>query len=97
MDSLAKLSEALPLLRERPLGTAAAAAALYLLLVRALRYRRRDRIIRDYGYPERRTLESMTIDEAQKIHKQLSSLEFPNTSQNSLFFALFKVMPPPPT
>lgn len=93
-DALAMLTKALPALRQRPFQTAATAVALYLVLVRALRFRRRDKIIRDFGYPAKRTLESMTVDEACEIHKQLANLEFPETVKTSLFFALFKVKLP---
>lgn len=98
MDHLAKLVvalPALPALRQKPLASAAAGLALYILLVRALRFRRRDKIVRDYGYPKR-TLASMTVDEAYEIHKKLSNLEFPETIKTALFFALFKVSPPKP-
>ncbi|PKS08645.1 hypothetical protein jhhlp_005034 [Lomentospora prolificans] len=61
----------------------------YLTTVRLLRYRRRNRIIRDYGYPQR-PLSSMTVEEASKIRKQLTNLEFPHAFTTSLFFALFK-------
>ena len=90
MDALAKLASMLSFLRERPITAATAAAALYLLLVRALRFRRCDKILRDYGYPKR-SLASMTVDDAYAIHKQLANLEFPEMNVTSLFFALFKV------
>lgn len=90
IDSLPGLAYAISLIRDRPIATTTAAAALYLLLVRALRFRRRNQIVRDYGYPKR-PLASMTVDEAYKIHRKLGKLEFPETFKTSLFFALFKV------
>ena len=90
MTPLPWLVDTLALICDRPLTTTTAVAALYLLLVRSLRFRRRDRIVGDYGYPKR-PLSSMTVDEAYDIHRQLAKLEFPETFKTSIFFALFKV------
>lgn len=90
MNLVSRLVDTVSLLRERPVASVTAAAALYLLLARALRFRRRDKIVREYGY-SKRPLASMTVDEAYEIHRQLCTLEFPETFKTSLFFALFKV------
>lgn len=91
MDLLGEFTQLLAACRQhRVATTAVVAAAVYLILARALRNRRRNKIVRDFGYPER-PLSSMTVDEAYEIRKQLASLEFPETVKTSLFFALFKV------
>lgn len=64
---------------------------LYLLFCRALRYRRRDSLLKKYNYPTRESLAKMTNDEAQVIGKALGQLEFPYIYTTSLQFALFKV------
>ncbi|SPO06382.1 uncharacterized protein DNG_09071 [Cephalotrichum gorgonifer] len=89
MDSLRRAIQAFPATRQNVVASVAVGTALYLILVRALRFRRRDQIVRDYGYPKR-TLASMTVDEACNIRKELANLEFPETMKTSLFFALFK-------
>ena len=91
MDPVGKLMDLLAACRRHQIATAAVGtAAVYLILARALRNRRRDKILRDFGYPER-SLASMTVDEAYEVRKQLANLEFPETVKTSLFFALFKV------
>lgn len=91
MDPVGKFLDLLAACRQHRIATAAvSAAAVYLLLARALRNRRRDKIVRDFGYPKR-LLPSMTVDEAYEIRKQIANLEFPETIKTSLFFALFKV------
>lgn len=91
MDLLGKIIQLLAACRKhRVATTAVGAAVVYLILCRALRNRRRDKIVRDFGFPER-PLSSMTVDEAYEIRKQLANLEFPETVKTSLFFALFKV------
>ncbi|KAI1337323.1 hypothetical protein F5Y15DRAFT_425911 [Xylariaceae sp. FL0016] len=66
----------------------------YLLLVRALRYRRRDGWIRDYkkkyGSYDRDSLSQMTLDDAWPILRDMTSMEFPSIFSISVFFALFK-------
>ncbi|WQF75423.1 Putative ER-bound oxygenase mpaB/mpaB'/Rubber oxygenase, catalytic domain-containing protein [Colletotrichum destructivum] len=63
----------------------------YLLLVRALRYRRRDEISRRYPqYQTREEMASMSISEAASVLKELGSREFPTTFYTSVSFALFK-------
>ncbi|KAI0025301.1 hypothetical protein F4780DRAFT_792926 [Xylariomycetidae sp. FL0641] len=70
------------------------AAAAYLLLVRALRYRRRDGWIRDYrrkyGACDRAALAQMTLDDAWPVLRDMTELEFPSMFSASVFFALFK-------
>lgn len=91
MDPLGMLIRLLAVCRQhRIVSAAVGTAAVYLLLARALRNQRRDKIIRDFGYPER-SLASMTVDEAYEIRKQIANLEFPETVKTSLLFALFKV------
>lgn len=63
----------------------------YLVLVQALRFQREKSMRKRYGYPDRASLHKMTVEDAQKIIKELSSLEFPFTNETSLQFALFKV------
>jgi hypothetical protein len=69
--------------------------ALYLTLVRLLRYRRRNNILRKYGYCSRRhnrqVMASMTLDEASAIQREIAQLEFPTTFERSLGFAILKV------
>lgn len=71
------------------------AALCYLLLVRALRYRRRDGLIKEFkrrhGSYDRDALSKMTIEEAWSIGKQLTEQEFPTIFLISMFVALFKV------
>jgi hypothetical protein len=79
----------------------------YLILVRALRYRRRDGLMRafkrKYGSCSREALSKMTVEDSWTILKELTELEFPSIFSASVFFALFKVRlvflkpnPPPP-
>lgn len=56
----------------------------YLLLVRALRFRRINKL-------QRSELASMTDEEAWKIQKSMAQLEFPFLFEKSLQFALFRV------
>lgn len=63
----------------------------YLVLVQALRFQRERSLRRRFAYPDRASLKNMTVEDAQKIIKELSSLEFPFTNETSLQFALFKV------
>ena len=67
------------------------AFACYLVLVRALRYRRRDHLQYSFNYPTRASYARMTIEDAHAIQLALARLEFPQTFTNSVFFALFKV------
>jgi hypothetical protein len=71
------------------------AAVGYLLLVRALRYRRRNGFLRNfakkYGSYDREALQNMTLDDAWPILRDLTELEFPSIFSASVFFALFKV------
>ena len=79
--------------RENRLVAVTATALAYLAAVHLLRYRRRNQIVRKYGRRRRRTLASMTVEEASEIRKQLANFEFPHAFTTSLFFALFKVCP----
>lgn len=63
----------------------------YLLLVRFLRYRRRDALLRTSRYKTRGDYGSMTLDDAHKLQLSLAEQEFPRTFSTSIFFALFKV------
>ncbi|KAI3327842.1 hypothetical protein HD806DRAFT_337217 [Xylariaceae sp. AK1471] len=66
----------------------------YLILVRGLRYRRRDGFMkaykRKYGSCDRKALSKMAIEDAWIILKELTELEFPSIFSASVFFALFK-------
>ncbi|KAI0126270.1 hypothetical protein BJ170DRAFT_582302 [Xylariales sp. AK1849] len=62
----------------------------YLLLVQLLRFRRERGMRIRYGYPDRASLAKMTVEDAQKIIKDLSTLEFPAFLVTSLQFGLFK-------
>lgn len=68
--------------------------ASYLVLVRSLRYRRRDKLSRDLGYDgltEEEIYKKITLDDAQTISHALESQEFPFLNNTSLQFALFRV------
>lgn len=71
------------------------AVAAYLLLVRALRYQRRNGFHREfakkYGSSDREALKNMTVDDASPILKDMTELEFPSIFSAGVFFALFKV------
>ncbi|KAF1981069.1 hypothetical protein K402DRAFT_398886 [Aulographum hederae CBS 113979] len=62
----------------------------YLALVRLLRYRRRDTLLKRYNYPTRESYSKMTVDDAQAIQIELNELEFPFMFQTALELALFK-------
>lgn len=62
----------------------------YLLLVRALRYRRRNSVPHRFHYYDRASWAHMTLQDAHAIQLSLAELEFPNTFSISVFFALFK-------
>ena len=66
-----------------------AALVLYLALVRGLRYRRSNAVLR--RFPTRASYAGMTLDEAFEIQSRLAVLEFPTIFSVSVFFALFKV------
>lgn len=63
----------------------------YLLIVRALRYRRMRRLEQSFGYGTRKPLGDMTLDDAAAILLELSEMEFPFSFLNSTQFALFRV------
>ena len=63
----------------------------YLLLVRSLRFRRRDNLEARYAPSGRASLASLTNNDAQTILKDLTELEFPKFFGFSIIFALFKV------
>ncbi|KAI1820129.1 hypothetical protein F4861DRAFT_533923 [Xylaria intraflava] len=71
-----------------------AVATFYLVLVRALRYRRRHAFIREYkrkhGAYNRDALSRMTVDDAWGVVTALITLEFPSIYTASITFALFK-------
>lgn len=63
----------------------------YVLLCRALRYRREASMRRHFGYPDRASLAKMTTEDAQLIMRDLLTLEFPQFAVTALQFGLFKV------
>ncbi|KAH8682555.1 hypothetical protein BX600DRAFT_485795 [Xylariales sp. PMI_506] len=62
----------------------------YLLLVRALRYRREKSMLKRYGFQTRESLAKMTVLDAHHIIKELATLEFPSFLVTALQFGLFK-------
>ncbi|KAF1814269.1 hypothetical protein P152DRAFT_465172 [Eremomyces bilateralis CBS 781.70] len=68
----------------------AVASIAYLLLVRLLRYRRRDKIHAKFPFPTRDSLSRMTTLQAWEINKMLGEYEFPFMGQKALQFALFR-------
>lgn len=74
----------------RTLATAIATfAASYLLLVRLLRYRRKESLEKPFSADER-SLSSMTVEEAQRIVEALQTLEFPRAFSKARQIALLK-------
>lgn len=69
---------------------AAVAVIAYLLLVRTLRYRRKNAMEAPFT-SEGRPLSSMTIEEAQSIMNQLQELEFPRSMAKARQISLLKV------
>ncbi|VUC30473.1 unnamed protein product [Clonostachys rosea] len=69
---------------------AAVIALSYLLLVRALRFRRENAMKRKFKFTGRASLARMTTAEAQLILKTLATLEMPQLQMLSLEFGLFK-------
>ncbi|KAI1845509.1 hypothetical protein JX266_008367 [Neoarthrinium moseri] len=69
---------------------AVSVGVVYLALCQALRFQREKSMRRRYGFPDRASLRKMTVEDAQKIIKELASLEFPQMSETSLQFGLFK-------
>ncbi|CAJ2510939.1 Uu.00g065640.m01.CDS01 [Anthostomella pinea] len=65
--------------------------AIYLTLVHALRYRRRDSIIHRFSPAGRQSLSTLSLADAHSIVLDLATLEFPCTFSGSIFFALFKL------
>lgn len=63
---------------------------LYILLVRILRYRRREAIKRKHAMHTRQDFSTLTADQAQDILKDLVEMEFPKLMGFSIVFALFK-------
>lgn len=61
----------------------------YLLLVKALRFRRINQLQRSSASPS--SLASMTDEQAWEIQKSMAQLEFPFLFEKSLQFALFRV------
>ncbi|KAK6071497.1 hypothetical protein SCUP515_07893 [Seiridium cupressi] len=53
----------------------------YLVLVQTLRFQREKSMQKRFGYPDRASLKNMTVEDAQKIIKVLSALEFPMMSE----------------
>ncbi|KAJ5018256.1 Mycophenolic acid synthesis protein B [Colletotrichum sp. SAR 10_99] len=69
---------------------AIAAVVSYLLLVRFLRYRRRDDLQKRFPYKTREEMASMSLSDAAAIIRELSEQEFPTIFYTSVSFALFK-------
>ncbi|KAF2108532.1 hypothetical protein BDV96DRAFT_652783 [Lophiotrema nucula] len=63
---------------------------VYVLLCRALRYRRRDQAYTRYPYKMRDDFAKMTTQHAHEILKYVFQLEFPFLVKKSLEFALFR-------
>ncbi|KAH8823465.1 hypothetical protein DL96DRAFT_1744338, partial [Flagelloscypha sp. PMI_526] len=63
---------------------------IYLLVVRALRYRRRDAVEKHFAHLVKNKGEGMTPEEAQRIISPLIHLEMPFLVNLALSFALFK-------
>ncbi|KAK4444002.1 hypothetical protein QBC34DRAFT_415993 [Podospora aff. communis PSN243] len=63
-------------------------ASLYLITVRALRYRRRDKVTR--RFPTREAMATMTVEDAYEIQRDLNEVEFPYFFTQALFFGFFK-------
>ncbi|CAE6999693.1 hypothetical protein P3342_001071 [Pyrenophora teres f. teres] len=63
---------------------------LYCLLVRYLRYKRRDRTPHTLHYPDRPSWARITLQDAHSIQLTLAEQEFPTTFSLSIFFSLFK-------
>jgi hypothetical protein len=76
-------------------GAIALAVISYLALVRFLRFRRRNGLYRKFPFKTRKSLASMTIDDAMAIQQDLAQLEFPIVFSFAVFFAIFKVVFPP--
>lgn len=62
----------------------------YSVLVRFLRYRRRDQVPLRFGYQDRASWPHMTLNDAHVIQLSLAEFEFPTVFSVSVFFALFK-------
>lgn len=67
----------------------------YPLLTGSFRYRRRNKLQKQYNYPTRESMAAMTDEEAFQIQKTVAQLEFPFMFIKSLQFALFRVRPRP--
>ncbi|OAP64973.1 hypothetical protein AYL99_00945 [Fonsecaea erecta] len=62
----------------------------YLLIVRALRFQRRDALLCRFGYGTVKPMGAMTFEDAASIHHELAEMEFPFSFLNSMEFALFR-------
>jgi hypothetical protein len=78
-----------------PLGSfiryAVPLSAAYVMLCYVLRFRRERSMRTRFHYETRDSLKSMTVEDAQKIIRELLILEFPFSVYRSLEFGLFKV------
>ncbi|KAI9374121.1 streptococcal 67 kDa myosin-cross-reactive antigen like family-domain-containing protein [Aspergillus egyptiacus] len=73
------------------LGLSAVILSAYLLLQRAMRYRRLKRLQGVYAkYTTRKQMASMTDHDAWEIQKTILATEFPSASLKALQFALFR-------
>lgn len=68
-----------------------AAVVGYAILVKKLRFQRRDSLTSKYPHRDRQSFARMTVEDAYEIQLALAELEFPITFSTSIFFALFKV------
>jgi hypothetical protein len=64
----------------------------YVLLCRALRFRRLRQKEALYPYKNRESFAKMTTQHAYEIQKYLITVEFPFTAQKALEFALFRLV-----
>ncbi|KAK7606023.1 hypothetical protein JOL62DRAFT_560556 [Phyllosticta paracitricarpa] len=84
------LGRLLALAEEHPGSAAGGAFVCYLVLCRALRFRRTRKKLASYPYRTRADYRHMTAQHAFEIHKYLFELEFPLLANRSLEFALFR-------
>ena len=64
-------------------------ASSYLIVIRALRYRRRNKV--PHRFPTREAMATMTVEQAYEIQADLGEMEVPYFFNTGLFFGFFKV------
>ncbi|OLN95584.1 hypothetical protein CCHL11_04991 [Colletotrichum chlorophyti] len=67
-----------------------AIAVSYLLLVRLVRYRRRDGILQRFSFKNREDMASMSLSDAALVMRELAEREFPIMFYTAISFGLFK-------